>query len=219
VIDCERPFRAHFLFVFLTKTIYRDNKKIKFLYGKWTDYLKSATVEDYETYLNNNSQQFNVPEKADIAMNRKQNAFGSKKAQCSSAQSTPKKLTAKLNHLSLRNFTSSLDSDVVRTSGDEEVAADSPTTSVMNDNALATEANRFEAGELNKSESSGSLDIPNARLLWIADARPDNSADFYNFSGFTFALNDLNEEMRSYLPPTDSRYRPDIRLLEAGQIG
>lgn len=194
--------------------MHSDSKKIKILYGKWTDYLKSVTVEEYETYLsNNNSQQFTVPDKADIVLDSK--SLATKKTQCSSAQSTPKKVTAKLSHLSLRNFTSSLESDSVRSNE----SPNETSSLVLPDSESSSNARKTEGGELNKSDSSGSLDIPNARLLWIADSRPDNSVDFYNFSKFTFALNDLNEQMRSYLPPSDSRYRPDIRLLEAGQIG
>lgn len=32
------------------------------------------------------------------------------------------------------------------------------------------------------------------------------------------ALNELREDMCRHLPPSDSRFRPDIRLLEEGQI-
>lgn len=33
------------------------------------------------------------------------------------------------------------------------------------------------------------------------------------------SLNELNEELERTLPQTDSRYRPDIRCLETGDIG
>jgi len=40
----------------------------------------------------------------------------------------------------------------------------------------------------------------------------------YNMSKFAMSLND--SEVRNYdLPPTDSRFRPDIRCLENGDIG
>nr|CDP97507.1 BMA-OBR-2 [Brugia malayi] len=42
------------------------------------------------------------------------------------------------------------------------------------------------------------------------------SAVMYNFTSFTFLLNDPSG-ITNLLPPTDSRRRPDIRLLETGQ--
>ena len=32
-------------------------------------------------------------------------------------------------------------------------------------------------------------------------------------------LNELNDDMLHTLPPTDSRLRPDVRILEEGNIG
>ncbi|CAF4704854.1 unnamed protein product, partial [Rotaria socialis] len=45
--------------------------------------------------------------------------------------------------------------------------------------------------------------------------------NYYNFSLFTMALNEWTEKdkrLRSRLPPTDCRFRPDIRRLEEGNI-
>ena len=41
--------------------------------------------------------------------------------------------------------------------------------------------------------------------------------DFY-FQPYTFDLNNLTEEMKKVLPPTDSRFRPDQRLIEYQDI-
>lgn len=44
---------------------------------------------------------------------------------------------------------------------------------------------------------------------------------YYNFSSFTMALNEWTERdqrLRPRLPPTDSRFRPDIRRLEEGNV-
>ncbi len=41
--------------------------------------------------------------------------------------------------------------------------------------------------------------------------------DFY-YQPYTFDLNNLTEEMKSALPPTDSRFRPDQRLMEYQDI-
>lgn len=168
--------------------------------------MKSAPIEDYETYLNNNSQQFTVPEKVNPE-NRKQTVEEDAPQSSSSAQNTPKKkLTSKLNNLSLRNFTVSLESEL----GQDKETNDSTNLDLDHDG---------EQRDPTKSGSSASLDIPNSRILWMSEPRPANSADYYNFSSFTFQLNELTEDMKSYLPPTDSRFRPDVRLLELGELG
>ena len=40
----------------------------------------------------------------------------------------------------------------------------------------------------------------------------------YGFNKFTVNLNYLDDEMKQYLPPTDTRFRPDQRLYEAFKI-
>lgn len=42
---------------------------------------------------------------------------------------------------------------------------------------------------------------------------------FYAFSTFAMQLNELDKIMEGVLPPTDSRFRPDIRAMENGDIG
>ncbi|XP_052872436.1 oxysterol-binding protein-related protein 2 isoform X1 [Anopheles cruzii] len=71
-----------------------------------------------------------------------------------------------------------------------------------------------------KSDSAYSIDIPNSVLLWEADARPDNTAEYYQFTNFAMSLNQLEDHMKQpkTLCPTDSRLRPDIRKLEQGDL-
>ena len=40
----------------------------------------------------------------------------------------------------------------------------------------------------------------------------------YYFPKFTLQLNHLPDDLRSKLPPTDSRLRPDMRELENGDM-
>ncbi|CAF3402653.1 unnamed protein product [Rotaria sp. Silwood1] len=49
-------------------------------------------------------------------------------------------------------------------------------------------------------------------------AVPENSKRYYGFTRFAIELNELDDDLRQQLPPTDTRFRPDQRLLEAGQI-
>ncbi|MEQ2210170.1 hypothetical protein XENOCAPTIV_009291 [Xenoophorus captivus] len=42
--------------------------------------------------------------------------------------------------------------------------------------------------------------------------------NMYNFTNFAVALNELEPGMEAVLAPTDSRFRPDIRAMESGNI-
>ncbi|KAI6224260.1 hypothetical protein M3Y99_01416000 [Aphelenchoides fujianensis] len=48
-------------------------------------------------------------------------------------------------------------------------------------------------------------------------AAHEHAAAHYGFNRFTMALNELHAAERPLLPPTDSRFRPDQRLLENGE--
>ncbi|XP_015913961.1 oxysterol-binding protein-related protein 1 [Parasteatoda tepidariorum] len=69
-----------------------------------------------------------------------------------------------------------------------------------------------------KGENYQNLDDLPTTLLWEVDPRPECSSDYYNFTSYAMALNELTDEMKPKLPPTDSRLRPDIRKLEEGDI-
>lgn len=60
--------------------------------------------------------------------------------------------------------------------------------------------------------------IPNSKVLWQVEPRPEDSKAYYNFSQFTMGLNELLPEMENNLCKTDSRLRPDIRALENGEL-
>ncbi|CAF0930504.1 unnamed protein product [Rotaria sp. Silwood1] len=57
-----------------------------------------------------------------------------------------------------------------------------------------------------------------AKCIWRQSAVPENSKRYYGFTRFAIELNELDDDLRQQLPPTDTRFRPDQRLLEAGQI-
>lgn len=59
---------------------------------------------------------------------------------------------------------------------------------------------------------------PSARCIWRPGTMTDDHALYYGFSRFAIELNELNEEEARFLPQTDSRFRPDQRLLEEGKL-
>ncbi|CAG2058899.1 unnamed protein product [Timema podura] len=73
-------------------------------------------------------------------------------------------------------------------------------------------------GDIPTCDSTYSIDIPNSTTLWEADPRPENSAEYYQFTQFAMSLNEMEEGMKTKLCPTDCRLRPDIRKLEEGDI-
>ncbi|XP_071101233.1 oxysterol-binding protein-related protein 6-like [Haliotis cracherodii] len=57
-----------------------------------------------------------------------------------------------------------------------------------------------------------------ARCIWRPGAMPEEYELYYGFSRFATELNELDEEQARFLPPTDSRFRRDQRLLEEGKV-
>lgn len=47
---------------------------------------------------------------------------------------------------------------------------------------------------------------------------PKGYEQYYGFTQFALELNEMDPLSRSLLPPTDTRFRPDQRLLEEGNI-
>ncbi|XP_022915451.1 oxysterol-binding protein-related protein 1 [Onthophagus taurus] len=76
----------------------------------------------------------------------------------------------------------------------------------------------YPEGELPKTESTYSLDVPNSFEIWKVTPRPLQSADYYQFTEFAMSLNELDLGMDGTICRTDSRFRPDIRKLEQGDI-
>lgn len=55
-------------------------------------------------------------------------------------------------------------------------------------------------------------------VLWRAHPLPQNAGDMYGFTKFAVELNELTPDIAPYLPPTDSRLRPDQRYYEQGLV-
>ncbi|PQE07160.1 hypothetical protein CJF31_00004803 [Rutstroemia sp. NJR-2017a BVV2] len=66
------------------------------------------------------------------------------------------------------------------------------------------------------SRRRGSVNDPNqAFLVWEANPRPTGIP--FNLTPFVLTFNDINDNIRPWLPPTDSRLRPDQRAMEDGE--
>ncbi|KAK9761276.1 hypothetical protein K7432_013943 [Basidiobolus ranarum] len=70
------------------------------------------------------------------------------------------------------------------------------------------------ASSTNATQSAGSHDKP--ILLWKRE-KPKGPTPF-NFTQFAMTLNDTPDSLIPYLPPTDSRLRPDQKAMEHGQF-
>jgi len=56
------------------------------------------------------------------------------------------------------------------------------------------------------------------RILWRAHPFPKHAPQYYGFTSFATTLNEITPDIKGKLPPTDTRYRPDLRALEEGNI-
>ncbi|KAJ8019965.1 Oxysterol-binding protein-related protein 6 [Holothuria leucospilota] len=57
-----------------------------------------------------------------------------------------------------------------------------------------------------------------AKCVWRTGNMPEDHHLYYGFTRFAIELNEITSSIREYLPHTDSRYRPDQRLLEEGEL-
>ncbi|KAL6457679.1 hypothetical protein MHYP_G00346420 [Metynnis hypsauchen] len=60
--------------------------------------------------------------------------------------------------------------------------------------------------------------LPNPQCIWKPNVQPEDHYEYYGFSQYARELNELTPELRPLLPPTDTRFRPDQRLLEEGKV-
>jgi len=65
---------------------------------------------------------------------------------------------------------------------------------------------------------SQTFDSSHFRVLWRINPFPKETQDFYGFTAFGITLNEITPDMVGRLPPTDSRYRPDVQALERGDV-
>ncbi|XP_030788282.1 oxysterol-binding protein-related protein 3 isoform X5 [Rhinopithecus roxellana] len=54
--------------------------------------------------------------------------------------------------------------------------------------------------------------------VWRANPMPKGYEQYYGFTQFALELNEMDLSSKSLLPPTDTRFRPDQRFLEEGNL-
>ncbi|XP_050730944.1 oxysterol-binding protein-related protein 3-like isoform X4 [Eriocheir sinensis] len=59
---------------------------------------------------------------------------------------------------------------------------------------------------------------PSAKVVWRPGSMPEDFHLYFGFTRFAMELNELDEDQAKYLPPTDTRFRPDQRYLEEGNM-
>lgn len=60
--------------------------------------------------------------------------------------------------------------------------------------------------------------LPTPQCLWKPNPQPKDDILYFGFSTFALELNELTPDLTPLLPPTDTRLRPDQRLLEECKI-
>lgn len=60
--------------------------------------------------------------------------------------------------------------------------------------------------------------LPTPKCVWKPNPQPKDYLLYYGFSSFAMEMNELPPELESLLPLTDSRLRPDQRMLEEGLV-
>jgi oxysterol-binding protein-related protein 1/2 len=180
------PLTSCFLFKLSFSHSIHSKKKLHFLYGRWTELLKSTDIDSYDEYLRVNPNKFKRSEE------RSKSPCGESPAH------TPRKVLSKLNSLKMSSFRS---------------------LSIQDDNHEPDRSPEPD-GDVPRSQSIYSIDIPNSITLWEVEPRPQNSGNYFSFTNFAMSLNEIESNMKTpeTLCPTDSRLRPDIRKLEEGDI-
>ncbi|KAL0992419.1 hypothetical protein UPYG_G00093070 [Umbra pygmaea] len=60
--------------------------------------------------------------------------------------------------------------------------------------------------------------LPVPQCLWKPHTQPEDHFKYYGFSQYARELNELTPDLKKVLPPTDTRFRPDQRILEEGDV-
>lgn len=65
---------------------------------------------------------------------------------------------------------------------------------------------------------SQKLEKNHLHVLWRIHPFPRDAPEYYGYTYFGITLNEITEDIKDRLPPTDSRWRKDVRALEEGDV-
>lgn len=85
-------FFANCITLSLSLSFFYSEKGVRFMYGKWTEFIKSTDYDSYEEYLKENAHKFRRSERS--------------KSPNESPAHTPRKVLSKLNSLKMSSFRS-----------------------------------------------------------------------------------------------------------------
>ena len=92
-----------------------------------------------------------------------------------------------------------------------------PVNSVASKNHTASVSSL--KSQLDRSSSKGNQQLKAfSQLIWQHKGMPDNHKLHYGFNDFAISLNEILPHFESFLPPTDTRLRPDQRNYELGNV-
>lgn len=73
-------------------------------------------------------------------------------------------------------------------------------------------------GQWNKEVVVTDLETKEQTVIWERPPKIDHHEDQYGLTQFAISLNHLTPELEKKIAPTDSRFRPDLRAFENGDI-
>lgn len=169
----------------------KNAEKLRFIYGKWTDYIKSVGYKDYEKYMSDNQQKlFKIPD--------------SPSCEGDADGHTGDGLSNQMSSVNLNASPNSVNNNSISSADKEDKTK------------LSKKGDGRQATNYTKSDSVQSFDIPNSRTLWRLNAQ--YLEEYYGFTYFTLKMNELTTNAEASLPKTDSRLRLDVRKLEEGDL-
>jgi hypothetical protein len=76
----------------------------------------------------------------------------------------------------------------------------------------------LHAWKTDKAGKHGNIGVEPDMKLWEANPRFERQQFYYNLTKFAMSLNYLPETLVGKLPPSDCRFRPDLRAYEEGKM-
>jgi hypothetical protein len=211
----------------------KSKNKKKALYGYWTHCMYSCNPNEFDEYVRSDKQLPMV--KLDENFNEVEASYKGSTSSSLSENFQNQHSFSDLLRLVHSNNTDSLKKASFNLNNQEKIEFNLDLDEKQDELSVMSENENNEENEnLKKSVSVknlhtnlSSISLPSDYYImqqlelfeiWRASPRPFNSSDYYSFNYFTMSLNELKEEYKLILPPTDSRYRTDVRELELGNL-